>query len=215
MLLRAHEYNAALIGGTANVGANQHVPTAEADDALDYWSQLSIGSSGIMGRLKIPTIKVDLPIFHGASDSTLLKGVGHLQGATLPVGGPSTHSVLTAHRGLAEATLFTNLNQVVVGDRFTLEVFGDVLTYEVIQTQIVEPIDTETIRPRRGEDLVTLVTCTPLGINTQRILVTAERVTPTPIEDVQAAGVPPEIPGFPYWVFGVAATVLVAGGYIW
>jgi sortase A len=168
-----------------------------------------------MARLRIPAIDVDLPIYHGTSDATLLKGVGHLEGTSLPVGGEGTHSVLTGHRGLASATLFTNLDKVKEGDTFTIEVLDQVLTYQVIRTQVVDPSDTASLRATAGEDLVTLVTCTPLGINSQRILVTGERITPTPQEDLDAAGSVPDIPGFPWWAAGLAAGVVLVGVFVW
>lgn len=211
----AREYNAELTGG-ALVGANRNVPDAEnPDQELGYTDQLDANGTGLMARIKVPSIAVDLPIYHGTSDAVLLQGVGHLEGTALPVGGDATHAVLTAHRGLADAELFTNLDRVAVGDRFTVEVFGEVLTYRVRQTQVVDPEDTETLFPIAGEDLVTLVTCTPLGINTQRILVTGERITPTPIVDVEAAGRAPEVPGFPWWTLILSGVVLVAIVYVW
>lgn len=206
---RAHEYNEALSGG-ALLQANTRIPTGKgaASEEFDYHTILSLGGSDAMGRLRIPTINVDLPIYHGTSDETLAKGVGHLEGTSLPVGGASQHSVLTAHRGLPEATLFNDLHKVQIGERFTIEVFGEVLTYQVIETQTVWPHETQTLIPRYGEDLVTLVTCTPLGINSHRYLVTGERVTPTPSEDVAKAGQRPEIPGFPWWSLILGASLL-------
>lgn len=167
-----------------------------------------------MARIKIPSIDVDLPIYHGTSDATLLRGVGHLEGAARPVGGASTHAVLTGHRGLADAELFTRLDELEIGDRFVIEVFGEVLTYRVPSTQIVDPDQTESLYPVAGRDLVTLVTCTPLGINTQRILVTAERVTPTPIRYVDAAGEAPTVPGAAWWAVIFAAVVAAAILYV-
>jgi sortase A len=211
----ARRHNAG-ITGEAIVAANANVPTAvPADGAGSYREQLAANSGGLMARVKIPSIAVDLPIYHGTSDQTLLRGVGHLEGTTLPVGGPSTHAVLTAHRGLADAELFTNLDRVVEGDTFTVEVFGEVLTYRVRETQVVDPTETETLRPVRGEDLITLVTCTPLGINTQRILVTGERITPTPVEDIEAAGKTPEIPGFPWWALVCGGVAIAGAAYVW
>ena len=131
------------------------------------------------------------------------------------MGGVDTHAVLTAHRGLASATLFNDLDKVKIGDRFTIEVAGDVLTYQVFETQVVEPSDTKTLVPRAGQDLVTLVTCTPLGINSHRILVTAERVTPTPEKDLASAGRAPEIPGFPWWAVGLGGGVVAIGLLMW
>lgn len=208
-------YNSALIGGTSVVAAGENKPLAEADADSDYAQLLHADDTGLMARIKIPSIDLDLPIYHGTSDETLKEGVGHLEGTALPVGGSSTHSVLTGHRGLAEAELFTNLDKVAIGDTFTIEVFGEVLTYQVIDTKVVEPEQTETLYPQQGADLVTLVTCTPLGINSHRILVTAERILPTPIRDLDAAGQRPDIPGFPYWALGLGAAILVAAAYVW
>lgn len=212
----ARTYNDQLTGG-ARIGSFRNVPVPDSPDrpALDYGAQLIGGAPGLMARLKIPSIEVDLPIYHGTSDATLLEGVGHLEGTALPVGGPSTHSVLTAHRGLASAELFTNLDRVQVGDTFTIEVFGEVLSYRVRQTQVVEPSDTETLYPVRGQDLVTLVTCTPLGINTQRILVTGERIVPTPVADLEAVGERPDVPAFPWWIVILSGVLLVDIVYVW
>ena len=182
--------------------------TRDLDHA--YADLLRATPTGVMGRLRVPKIAVDLPIYHGTSDAILAKGVGHLEGTSLPVGGASQHSVLTAHRGLPEAELFNDLDGVELGDRFTIEAFGEVLTYEVIDTRVVEPEDTDTLRAVAGEDLVTLVTCTPLGINSHRYLVTGERVTPTPIEDIAAAGQRPDVPGFPWWIAILCSAVLLA-----
>lgn len=121
----------------------------------------------------------------------------------------------TAHRGLASATLFTNLNRVVERDRFTLEVLGEVFTYEVRETKVVEPDQTEALRAIPGEDLVTLITCTPLGINTQRILVIGERVLPIPAADATGAGTRPAVPCFPWWALIVAGGTAAGGVYIW
>lgn len=207
---RAHAYNDLLESG-ALLAANANKPTADAGPVGDaeYFELLKATPTGVMARLRIPAIDVDLPVYHGTSDATLAKGVGHLEGTSLPVGGASQHSVLTAHRGLPEATLFNDLDRVELGDRFTIEVFGEVLTYEVIDTRVVEPEDTDTLRAVAGEDLVTLVTCTPLGINSHRYLVTGERVTPTPIEDLDAAGQRPEIPGFPWWTLTLGGALLL------
>ncbi|AQP48561.1 class C sortase [Tessaracoccus aquimaris] len=205
---KAREYNDALTGGALlSPGSNVPEGSGTSTSALDYWSILDAGS-GNMGRLRIDAIDVDLPIYHGTSDETLTKGVGHLEGTSLPVGGESQHSVLTAHRGLPSATLFDNLGELSVGDTFTIEVFGEVLTYQVIDTQTIEPEKTQALVPRYGKDLVTLVTCTPLGINSHRYLVTGERITPTPIEDVERAGQRPEIPGFPWWTVPMGAAVV-------
>lgn len=213
-LRRARLYNEALVGG-AVVSPASNIPTGEGtvDAEYDYLSLLNAGE-GVMGRLRIPSIEVDLPLYHGTSDEVLEKGVGHLEGTSLPVGGASQHSVLTAHRGLPSATMFNDLGDVKIGETFVLEVFGEVLTYRVTETQTVLPDETQALRPVYGEDLVTLVTCTPLGINTHRYLVTGVRVTPTPAEDVEKAGTRPDIPGFPWWVVGLGAAVVGYVGFV-
>ena len=216
-LAAARAYNSELISG-AFLASNSRKPVAEGGDASAdslYQSLLQGDENGAMGRLRIDQIDVDLPIYHGTDDATLAKGVGHLQGTSLPVGGSSTHSVLTAHRGLAGATLFDHLGELGIGDTFRVEVFGEVLTYRIIETKVVEPENTESLFPRYEKDLVTLVTCTPLGINSHRILVTGERVLPTPLADVQQAGATPGIPGTPWWAAGLLGTVSVLAFYVW
>lgn len=212
---QARAYNKALVGG-ALVAAGSRIPTSSAGaPGFDYPSLLRADADGVMARLRVPSIGVDLPIYHGTSDATLTKGVGHLEGTSLPIGGADQHSVLTAHRGLAGATLFDNLDQVKIGDTFTIEVFGQVLTYRVRDTQVVLPEQTQTLSAQAGEDLVTLVTCTPLGINSHRILVTGERVTPTPQKDLDAAGATPDIPGFPWWAPTIGGALIVLVGFVW
>lgn len=214
----AREYNERLTSG-AIVAAHERIPigsgTSSAPDDGEYWSTLRAAPLDVMGRIRIPSIDVDLPIYHGTDDETLERGVGHLQGTSLPVGGAGSHSVLTAHRGLASATLFTNLNRVVEHDRFTLEVLGEVFTYEVRETKVVEPDQTEALRAIPGEDLVTLITCTPLGINTQRILVIGERVLPTPESNIVDVGTRPAVPRFPWWALALAGGTAATAAYVW
>lgn len=216
-LTQAHAYNDALSVG-AVLEANTNVPTGVGegrDDTLDYDSILDANGAGLMARLRIPSINLDLPVYHGTSDETLLAGLGHLEGTSLPVGGEGTRAVITGHRGLADARMFTDLNQVEIGDTFVIEVFGEVLTYQVFDTKVVEPDETEALRAEEGRDLVTLVTCTPLGINSHRILVTGERVYPTPQKDLDAAGDPPTVPSFPWWAVGLAVGFILVGLYVW
>lgn len=206
-IARAEEYNQALRGG-GMVDIAGHVPTLNETQAniktpeeygvLPYEEQLKVQSDGLMGRIKVPAADVDLPIYHGTSDATLLRGAGHLQGTALPVGGEGTRTVITAHRGLAEQAMFTHLDRVAKGDEFSIEVFDEVLVYRVVDIQVVEPEDVESIRADPNRDLATLITCTPLGINTQRIVVTGERVLPTPSDAV--AGAPSDLPHFPWWI---------------
>ena len=214
---RAHAYNDALQSG-ARIEANERLPLGGGeidDDALAYRSVLDDGATGLMTRVRIPKIDVDLPTFHGTDDATLLEGLGHLEGTSLPVGGDGTHAVITGHRGLADARMFTDLDRIDVGDTFTLTTFGEVLAYEVIETTVVEPDETESLQAREGRDLVTLVTCTPLGVNSQRILVTAERVFPTPDADREAGLAAPEVPRFPWWAVILGGGIVVAGVYVW
>lgn len=213
----ARRYNDALSAG-AVLQANSNVPTGDGtteDASLDYNTILSVDSSGLMGRLKVPAADIDLPIYHGTDDETLLRGLGHLEGTSLPVGGQGQRTVVTGHRGLAEARMFTDLDKVQIGDTFTFEVFGEVLTYRVFDKKVVDPGETEALRSEPGRDLATLVTCTPLGINTHRILITGERVYPTPQRDIDAAGAPPDIPGFPWWAVGLLAGITLIVLYIW
>lgn len=210
----ASAYNDTLTG-IASVAANQRIPQGDGGGDIDaYGGLLAADSQGLMARIKIPAINLDLPIYHGTSDEVLRRGIGHLEGTALPVGGTNTHSVLTGHRGLASAELFTKLDRVKIGDTFTIEVFGEVLTYRVFSTEVVAPEETETLYPRQGEDLITLVTCTPLGVNSHRILVTGERILPTPVRDLQAAAAPPDVPGFPWWALGLAGTAVVLAVYV-
>ena len=134
------------------------------EEREDYNSQLDIDGSGVMGYIEIPTIKVSLPIYHGTSDDVLQVAVGHLEWSSLPVGGESTHCVLSGHRGLPSAKLFTNLDKLREGNIFLLRVLDEILTYEVDQILIVEPQDTAALEIVEGQDYCTLVTCTPYGI---------------------------------------------------
>lgn len=216
-LVAARRYNSALTAG-ALLEANTNVPTGDGlslDPMLDYSKLLSVRNGPLMARIRIPTIDVDLPVYHGTSDDTLLAGIGHLRGTSLPVGGTSTRSVLTGHRGLASAEMFTNLDRVKEGDIFSIDVFGETLTYRVYDTKVVEPDQTEAIRAEEGRDLVTLVTCTPLGVNSHRILVTGERVFPTPQKELARAAEAPELPRFPWWMVWTATGTVLIGIYIW
>jgi sortase A len=209
-LAAAATYNSHLTGG-ASVDPGQRIPRSGQrglDDGYDQ--QLGADDNGMMARIVIPSIDADLPIYHGTSEAVLAEGVGHLEGTALPIGGPGTHAVLTGHRGLATAELFTRLDELQRDDRFTINVFGNTLTYRVTTTLVVDPSDTATLNPVPGKDLVTLVTCTPLGINSHRILVTGTRVLPTPIHDTQQAKQLARQPGSPLWAgAGITAVVLV------
>ena len=147
-----------------------------ADRFTSYNATLDVTGTGIMGYITIEKIGVELPIYHGTSDGVLQIAAGHLEGTSLPVGGESTHAVISAHRGLPSAKLFTNLDQLEVGDTFTITVLDRVLTYEVDQISIVLPTETDLLQPVEGKDYVTLMTCTPYGINTHRLLVRGKRI---------------------------------------
>lgn len=216
-LARAREYNKKLSSG-AIYEANTNIPTSHgetSDASQDYWEQLKANDDGLMARLRIKKIDLDLPVYHGTEDATLLKGLGHLRGTSLPVGGKGTRSVITGHRGLASAEMFTRLDEIGKGDTFTIEVFDEILTYKVVDKIVVNPDETKKIAAVPGKDLVTLITCTPLGINTQRILVTGERVVPTPAADKALRGKKPDVPRFPWWVLGCFGSLCVVGGYVW
>ena len=166
---QAWEYNRSLIG-------RENVYLLDDSQKAEYERLLDVSGMGIMGYIEIPSINVSLPIYHGTEESVLQVAVGHLEWTSLPVGGESTHCVLSGHRGLPSAKLFTDLDRLVVGDRFRLGVLDQVLTYEVDQILIVEPQDTEALLIEEGKDLCTLVTCTPYSINTHRLLVRGHRV---------------------------------------
>ena len=214
---RAREYNAKLQSG-AIYEANTNIPTTHghtSDKGMDYWTQLKADDNGLMARLQIKKIDLDLPVYHGTSDETLLKGLGHLRGTSLPVGGAGTRAVITGHRGLASAEMFTRLDEIKEGDTFTIAVFSEVLTYKVRDKIVVEPDETKAIEPELGKDLVTLVTCTPLGINSHRILVTGERIYPTPKADIDAANKPPTVPRFPWWAVIYGGGLILILLYLW
>lgn len=146
------------------------------DIADEYYSTLDVNGDGMMGYITIEKIKVQLPIYHGTSDKVLNSAVGHVEGSSLPVGGESTHAVMSAHRGLPSAKLFTNLDKVEVGDVFTIRILDRTITYQVDQILIVLPEETDNLNIVPGEDYCTLVTCTPYGINTHRMLVRGTRI---------------------------------------
>lgn len=221
VLTRAHQYNEQLASG-AIYEANENVATSDisendvqSDDPLAYNNLLNAGDDGFMGRLRYEDLDIDLPIYHGTDDETLLHGVGHLEGTSLPVGGEGTRSVLTAHRGLPESTLFNELDKAEEGDLITLTVMNEVFAYQVTEVRVIEPDQTEAILPEENRDLITLVTCTPLGINSHRILVIAERVYPTPTEAEDAARAESNLPHFPWWIVILTVTVAALGWSIW
>lgn len=168
ILQQAHEYNKRL----AALPNGLYYP----DPAGDYDNMLKIGGTDIMCYVTIDKINVHLPVYHGTSDEVLAIGAGHLKGSSLPVGGESTHAVITSHRGLPSARLFTDLDQLVIGDRFTITVLGEKLTYEVDNIEVILPTDYEHFEIVEGEDLVSLFTCTPYAVNSHRLVVRGHRI---------------------------------------
>ena len=146
------------------------------EEWAEYYELLNVSGNGIIGYIEIPQIKVSLPIYHGVDEAVLQIAVGHIEGTSLPAGGAGTHCVISGHRGLPSASLFTNLDELVEGDVFMMRILDETLTYEVDQIRIVEPTDLSSLEIEEGKDLCTLVTCTPYGINTHRLLVRGHRI---------------------------------------
>lgn len=169
---KAEEYNAALTGSGIE---DPFVPESGIVLPDNYTSIFDFDYS-VMGYIEIPTIDVFLPIYHGSSESVLQRGVGHMENTAFPIGGGGDHSVLTGHTGLPSAKLFTDLDKLVVGDTFLITILNRTIAYEVDKITVIEPDNTEDLRPVAGEDYVTLVTCTPYGINSHRLLVRGTRI---------------------------------------
>ena len=168
MLESAHQYNRALLTKA------DRFEMSEAEQA-EYAAQLDVSGTGIIGYIEIPEIKCSLPIYHGVDEAVLQIAVGHIAGTSLPVGGESTHCVLSGHRGLPSARLFTDLDRLEEGDLFMIRVLNETLTYEVDQIRIVEPQEMGELEIEEGKDYCTLITCTPYGVNTHRLLVRGKR----------------------------------------
>ena len=164
----AYDYNAALHA--------VEFPLRDYEEVPGYYDTLKIEGTSIIGYVKIDKIGVELPIYHGTADSVLNRGVGHLEGSSLPVGGESTHSVMSAHRGLPSAKLFTDLDRLELGDTFQITVLDQVLTYQVDQVKVITPREIEDLQIVEGKDYCTLFTCTPYGVNTHRLLVRGIRI---------------------------------------
>lgn len=205
----AEQYNAMLSGATITEGGASAPP-------LPYAEQLTVG--GVMAYVDIPKINVYLPAQHGTGAETLEKSVGHVIGTSLPVGGENTHAVLSAHSGMASSKLFSDIDQLAAGDVFYVHVLGEVLAYEVDVINTVLPTDTSLLQIEEGKDLVTLVTCTPFGVNTHRLLVRGHRVPYTPEQESATTA---EKPAASSWTqhyliglgIGLGAVAVVGGGY--
>lgn len=206
----AEQYNAMLSGTAAITEGGASAPP------LPYAEQLTVG--GVMAYVDIPKINVYLPVQHGTDAETLERAVGHVVGTSLPVGGSSTHAVLSAHSGMASSKLFSDIDQLTAGDTFYIHVLGEVLAYKVDAIHTVLPTDTSLLQIENGKDYVTLVTCTPFGVNTHRLLVRGHRIPYTPEQETTAAE---EKPTASSWTqhyltglgIGLGAVAVVGGGY--
>ena len=211
-------YNEAIVPGTAEEAYSQ---AALLEASVDYESQLDPSGNGIMGYIEIPKISVNLPIYHGTNTDTLERGTGHLLGSSLPVGGTSTHTIITGHSGLATQKMFTDLEQLREGDVFYIHVLGEVLAYQVFHWEAVLPHDTSRLGITQGEDNCTLVTCYPTGVNTHRLLVQGKRIPyeeAEVIEEVVQMEVEPESRWEDQYMMGIWLGILgmliAALGYV-
>lgn len=204
----AEQYNA-MLSGTATISEG-----GASASPLPYAEQLTVGAA--MAYVDIPKISVYLPVQHGTEAETLERAVGHVVGTSLPVGGSSTHAVLSAHSGMASSKLFSDIDQLAAGDTFYIHVLGDTLAYKVDAINTVLPTDTSLLQIEEGKDLVTLVTCTPFGVNTHRLLVRGHRVPYTPEQKTAAAEEKPTASSWTqHYLTGLAiglGAVVVAGG---
>ncbi len=208
MLADARAYNKEML---KNI--NLIDPFSQKNSEVDkrYESLLNIDGSGMMGYIRIPKINIEIPIYHGLSEEVLQAGAGHMQGTSLPVGGKSTHSVLAAHRGIPTKTLFTNIDKVKTGDIFYIKVLNETLAYQVDQIQTVLPEETDSLAIEPGEDYITLVTCTPYGVNTHRLLVRGTRVPYEDANKIEPDGkIRPELP-FTSKVLIIAVLAILIG----
>lgn len=213
LLEQAYEYNRQL--ASTNVGKaplsddNGNPITPDSYDSL-----LNIDSTGMMAYINIPKLNTTIPIYHGTEESVLQVGIGHLQNTSLPVGGESTHAALSGHRGLPTASLFTDLDQMEIGDLFFIKILNQTLAYEVDQILTVLPSEMDALAIEQGKDYVTLITCTPYGINSHRLLVRGHRVPYTPeLEEVAATEQPGWFESLPmqyrHFMIGIAVVVMI------
>lgn len=205
-LQNAKAYNATLAGGISD---NAFSKDALSGASAEYAGLLNVTGRGIMGYVSVPKINVTLPIYHGTDSGTLERGIGHLLGTSLPVGGDSTHAVLTAHSGMASQRMFSDLPQLTEGDVFYLEILGETLAYQVDQIKTVLPHDTTYLGIEADADLCTLVTCTPFGVNTHRLLVRGHRIPYEEAEEIIEQQEQADIPAGSTWqtayIKGIAA----------
>ena len=219
----AQQYNEAIQPGSRPDDAYSRDAILEA--SRNYEDQLNLAGDGIMGYVEIPLIRVNLPIYHGTASETLDVGIGHLLGSSLPVGGESTHSVLTAHSGMAGQKMFSDIDQLEEGDVFYLQILGETLAYQVDAIHVVLPHDTTYLGITQGEDQCTLVTCTPFGVNTHRLLVRGSRIpyeeAEVIVEEQLQVEEPPKstweqqyLKGVLFGVGGVGAAGMIYGGIL-
>ena len=209
---KAEAYNDALLPSI--LPDSFAVADASTETDSSYEDSLNIAGDGMMGIVEIPKIAIKLPIYHGTGDEVLQKAAGHLEGSSLPIGGESTHAVISAHRGLPSASLFTDLDQLEIGDHFLIHVLDETLCYEVDQILVVDPEDTSALAVEDGEDLVTLLTCTPYGVNTQRLMVRGHRV---PYEEQAVADEQTPLSGFSLhtnYLLWVVVGIVITGVFI-
>lgn len=211
-LLKARElanaYNHTIIPGASEAYSQDGLQAASED----YDSQLNIAGNGIMGYVEIPKISVNLPIYHGTENDSLERGIGHLLGSSLPVGGESTHTILSGHSGMASQKMFTDLGQLTTGDVFYLHVLNETLAYQVTEINTVLPHDTSLLGIVPGEDLCTLVTCTPYGINSHRLLVQGSRIPYEEAEQMVQEIQPEDLPESTWeqkYIMGIALGLLM------
>ncbi|OFT92462.1 class C sortase [Brevibacterium sp. HMSC24B04] len=208
---KAHEYNEQRTSGPILDPWLNDI-SSDNPEYAEYLDQLS--ENDAMARFIFPKIGVDLPLYHGTSDDVLQRGLGHLYGSDLPVGGRGTHSVITGHTGLSNATMFDNLSKAEEGDAFYVQVSGHKLKYEIDQIKVVLPNQTEGLTPDESGDYITLITCTPYGVNTHRLLVRGHQVPLEPVDegvfDQNHSG------GWQWWMYALMAAVLAIGaGFAW
>lgn len=215
--LKAQQYNDELM---PMILPDSFAVAEASEEDEEYMSALNLAGDGIMGMVEIPKIGITLPIYHTTDEEVLEKAAGHLEGSSLPIGGESTHAVISAHRGLPSASLFTDLDLLEEGDHFLIHVLDEILCYEVDQILTVEPDETEALQVEEGEDLVTLLTCTPYGVNTQRLLVRGHRVPyeeAVVTEEETPLGAVSLHTNYLLWVFvGLGITALfIIGLFLW
>lgn len=189
MMEDARAYNATLPG-------KPHRYSLSAPEKAEYQSLLNITDDGIMGYIQVVRLRINYPIYHGVEEEQLQKAIGHIEGTSLPVGGETTHAVVSGHRGLPRARLFSDLDEMVEGDTFTITILRETFTYEVDQIRIVEPNDLSDLNIDEGKDFVTLLTCTPYGVNTHRLLVRGHRIP----NISGTAAIPPEALKIPNYI---------------